>query len=200
MAPRDEAELCRMMVTALESERPSAIRYPRGAGRGAAIPELPETLEIGKAEVVTEGDDVLVIAIGSCVETSLAAAGTLREEGLSATVVNARFAKPLDEELICDLAARIPRVVTVEENALAGGFGSSVLELLSDRGVAAAVRRVGVPDRFIPHGSTDVLMRECGLDAESLSETFKAAATDGLSDAADTRARDAAGHDSQGGR
>lgn len=200
MAPKDEAELCRMLVTALQAEVPAAIRYPRGAGPGAIVPEIPEPLEIGKAEVLAEGDDVLVLALGATVERAVEAGKRLREEGSSATVVNARFAKPLDEDLVCDLAARVPRVVTVEEGSLAGGFGSGVMELLSDRGVDAKIRRVGIPDRFVEHGDTDILLRECGLDVASLVETFTAAAAGEASEDAAALARDAASQDSQGGR
>ncbi|MBM3474135.1 MAG: 1-deoxy-D-xylulose-5-phosphate synthase [Armatimonadetes bacterium] len=183
MAPKDEAELCRMLVTALELPGPSAIRFPRGTGPGVPPPEVPEPLEVGKAEVLGEGDDVLVIALGAAVARAVEACDTLREEGLRATVVNARFAKPLDAELIGNLAARIGRVVTVEENALAGGFGSGVVELLSDAGLDRVhVRRVGLPDRFVSHGDTALLLEECGLDAASLRETIRATA--GLSEMA----------------
>jgi len=177
MAPRDEAELCRMLVTALSLPGPSAIRFPRGTGAGVPPPEVPEPLPVGKAEVLAEGDDVLVIAFGAAVARAMEACETLREEGLQATVVNARFAKPLDAELICDLADRIERVVTVEENALPGGFGSAVVELLSDRGLEhVTVRRAGLPDRFVSHGDSARLLQECGLDAASLCETIRATA------------------------
>jgi 1-deoxy-D-xylulose-5-phosphate synthase len=170
MAPKDEAELCRMLVTALEHVGPCAIRYPRGTGPGVPVPEVPEPVEIGRAELLTEGEDLLILAIGAAVEKAVTAAERLDEEGLSAAVVNARFAKPLDAELMCDLARRIGRVVTVEESALAGGFGSAAAELLADNGVPVAMRRLGLPDRFVEHGDTEVLLEEVGLDADSLFE------------------------------
>jgi len=177
MAPRDEAELCRMLVTALQLPGPTAIRFPRGTGPGVPVPEVPEPLPVGKAEVLREGDDVLVLAVGTTVGPVLEACEALREEGLRPAVVNARFVKPLDADLICDLAARTGRVVTVEENALAGGFGSSVVELLADRGLGqVSVRRVGLPDRYVPHGDAVLLLEECGLDAASLRETIRALA------------------------
>ncbi|MBM3497763.1 MAG: 1-deoxy-D-xylulose-5-phosphate synthase, partial [Armatimonadetes bacterium] len=177
MAPKDEAELCRMLVTALELPGPSALRFPRGAGPGVPPPEVPEALPVGRAEVLTEGEDVLVLALGAAVPRALEVCERLREEGLAATVVNARFAKPLDAELILDRAARIGRVVTVEESALAGGFGSAVVELLSDAGVEGVrVRRAGLPDRFVSHGDNARLLAECGLDAPALAETIRATA------------------------
>lgn len=177
MAPRDEAELARMLVTALKLAGPSAIRFPRGSGPGAAVPEVPEPIEIGKAELLQEGDDVAVFALGSMVLPALEAAQALAREGVLAAVVNARFAKPLDEELICQLAAHTGRVVTVEENAAAGGFGSAVMELLHEHGLHhVMVRRLGLPDRFVPHGETSVLLRDCGLDTGSLCDNIRAMA------------------------
>ncbi len=176
MAPKDEAELCRMLVTGLEHPGPCAIRYPRGGGPSVPVPEVPEPLEIGRAEILREGEDVLILAVGAAVEKAVAAGERLGEEGLGATVVNARFAKPLDAELICDLARQIGRVVTVEESALAGGFGSAVAELLADSGLHVAIRRLGLPDRFVEHGDTDVLLEDVGLDADSLLEACRAAA------------------------
>ena len=181
MAPKDEAELCRMLVTASERTGPCAIRYPRGAGPGTPVPEVPEALEVGQAEVLAEGEDVLILAIGAAVQTAVVAAERLREEGLGTAVVNARFAKPLDGGLICDLAARIRRVVTIEEGAVAGGFGSSVMELLADSGLnGVLVHRLGLPDRFVEHGDTAVLLENLGLDAESLYETCRAVATESV--------------------
>jgi len=175
MAPKDEAELCRMLATALELPGPSAIRFPRGVGPGTPPPEVPEPLAVGRAEVLTEGGDILILALGASVQRALMAAERLREEGQYATVVNARFAKPLDADLICRLAERIGRVVTAEENALDGGFGSAVVELLADRGLPQVrVKRLGLPNRFIPHGETETLLRECGLDSDSIYEVCKA--------------------------
>ncbi|MGQ9730935.1 MAG: 1-deoxy-D-xylulose-5-phosphate synthase [Candidatus Zipacnadales bacterium] len=174
MAPRHEAELCCMLVTALQLSGPSAIRFPRGRGPGVPIPEVLEPLPIGRAELLAEGDEIAIIGLGAAANTALEAHNRLRQEGLRAAVVNARFAKPLDAELICHLAAHIKRVVTVEEGVLAGGFGSAVVELLADRGLAnVQVWRVGLPDRFLPHGNTEALLAECGLDVASLVETIR---------------------------
>jgi 1-deoxy-D-xylulose-5-phosphate synthase len=174
MAPKDEAELACMLATALRHEGPSAIRFPRGMGPGAPVPEVPEPLPLGTAEVLRAGDQVLVLALGAAVGCALEAGGALAEEGFRPAIVNARFAKPLDVELICSRAAQTGRVVTVEEGALAGGFGSAVLELLADRGLAGvAVRRIGLPDRFLPHGDTQQLHEACGLDAASIIKTVR---------------------------
>jgi 1-deoxy-D-xylulose-5-phosphate synthase len=200
MAPKDEAELSRMLVTALEQPGPCAIRYPRGSGPGVPVPEVPEALELGRAEVLEEGEDVLLLAIGAAVQTARAAAERLREEGLQPTVVNARFAKPLDAALICDRAARIGRVVTVEESAAAGGFGSAVVELLADRGLTGiAVRRLGLPDRFVEHGDTEALLQILGLDAESLYETCRTIAAEPLAQGSEAAIQHAASQDRQEG-
>jgi len=181
MAPRDEAELCRMLATALELPGPSAIRFPRGVGPGAPPPEVPEPLAVGRAEVLTEGGDILILALGASVSRALDAAERMGEEGQYATVVDARFVKPLDADLICRLAERIGRVVTVEENALDGGFGSAVAELLVDRCLPQVrVKRLGLPSRFISHGDTETLLRECGLDADSIYQACKAMAAQPL--------------------
>jgi 1-deoxy-D-xylulose-5-phosphate synthase len=176
MAPKDEAELCRMLVTALDHTGPCAIRYPRGTGPGVPVPEVPESLEIGRAELLREGDDVAILAVGAAVAGAVAAAERLAEEGLSVAIVNARFAKPLDAELICDLAGRIGRLVTVEESALTGGFGSAVVELLADRGLQVVTRRLGLPDRFVAHGDADALLEDVGLDPDSLVEACRSVA------------------------
>jgi 1-deoxy-D-xylulose-5-phosphate synthase len=174
MAPKDEAELCRMLATGLTLPGPSAIRFPRGAGPGVPAPEVPEPVPLGRAEVLTEGGDLLILAIGAPVARALDVARRLADEGCPASVVNARFAKPLDADLVCDLAGRAGRVVTVEENALAGGFGSAVIELLAERGLGhVAVRRLGLPDRFVAHGDTDQLLAECGLDRDSILEACR---------------------------
>lgn len=173
MAPKDEAELQRMLVTALRIQGPVAIRYPRGPGLGVDLweEEIPP-LNLGEAEVLREGEDLLILAVGACVQPSLEAATLLEAEGIGCTVVNARFVKPLDEELIGSLAARIGRVVTVEENVLAGGFGSAVLEMLSERewGGEILVKRIGIKDVFVEHGTQDELRARHGLDSSSICQ------------------------------
>jgi 1-deoxy-D-xylulose-5-phosphate synthase len=166
MAPKDENELRDMLFTAVNHPGPIAIRYPRGRGVGVAFSSTLSKLPIGKAEVVREGEDILLLAVGASVHPSLEAAKELEKQGFSATVVNARFIKPLDENLILSLAAKHGRVLTVEENVVAGGFGSAVLELLSDRGLfGVTLKRLGIPDIFVEHGSQDVLRKKYELDA-----------------------------------
>ncbi len=169
LSPKDENELRRMMATALNHEGPVTIRYPRGTAEGVDLDPIPDPIPLGEAEVLTEGDDVLILAIGHMVPQSLTAYRMLQDIGIEATVVNCRFVKPLDEDLIAHLARRIPHIVTVEENALQGGFGSAVLELLADRFVGAVtVKRIGIPDHFIEHGAASVLRKKYGLDADGI--------------------------------
>ena len=169
MAPRDEGELRRMLSTALSYSGPAAVRYPRGCGPGRGLSEQLQPLEIGRAEMLRDGDHVAILAIGSMVDAALEAADKLGAEGISAAVVNARFAKPLDGELICELAGRCGAVVAVEENVVAGGFGSGIVELLAARGVPAAVEIVGLPDAFVPHGNRDELLARYGLDPNGIA-------------------------------
>jgi 1-deoxy-D-xylulose-5-phosphate synthase len=169
MAPKDENELARMLVTALNHQGPIALRYPRGRGLGVELDERPAPLPLGKAEILCEGEDLLILAIGSMVAVAVTAAEKLAADGVGATVINARFVKPLDTALISETARRIPRIITIEENALQGGFGSAVLEALSDSGVKVEkLRRLGIPDQFIEHGSQKLLRTKYGLDEETL--------------------------------
>lgn len=177
MAPRDEAELVRMLRTAVAAGRPVAIRYPRGSGPEAAIPSGPGPGMVpwGKGELLAEGKDVLLIGIGSAVAMCLDAAEKLRKQGVSAAVVDARFVKPLDADLLLPLVRRIGRVVTAEENLLAGGFGSAVMELLEEHDEhAQRFSRIGVHDRFVEHGAPAQLREECGLtSAHIVSEALR---------------------------
>lgn len=169
MAPRDEAEFVRMLWAAVGARRPAAIRYPRSAVVGVPVPPEPEPLPWGKGELLVEGRDVLILAIGATVVVSLYAAGELRKKGISAAVIDARFVKPMDAELILPVAHRIGRVLTVEENVLAGGFGSAVLEMFEEHGEHPhAFRRLGVRDTFVEHGSPAELRAAHGLTAESI--------------------------------
>jgi len=171
MAPRDEAEFARMLRTAVESGRPVALRYPRGAGTGAAVPEEPETVPWGTGELLLDGKDVLLVGIGSTVQTCLVAAEDLRKAGVSAAVVDARFVKPLDADLLLPLVRRIGRVITVEENLLAGGFGSAVLELLEENEEhIPPLRRIGIRDRFVEHGTPLELRDAYGISAGHVLE------------------------------
>jgi 1-deoxy-D-xylulose-5-phosphate synthase len=174
MAPSDEAELRRMLRTSLQHPGPCVLRFPRGAGEGGGVGEPIEPLPIGKGRVARAGGpkpEVLVVAAGTTLGPALAAAEELAREGVAVEVIDPRFVKPLDEELICGAAARIGRVVTVEENALEGGFGSACLEAFEARGLLAAglqTRRLGVPDRFIEHAEQSHQRAECGMDAPSI--------------------------------
>ena len=169
MAPKDENELRRMMATALQHDGPIAIRYPRGTALGVALESPVETLPVGKAEILKDGDDVAILAVGRCVSEGLTAHARLAERGVRATVVNCRFVKPIDVDLIAGVAQRVPRLITVEENVRQGGFGSAVLEALNDQGMThIAVERLGVPDIFVEHGPPDVLRAKYGLDADGI--------------------------------
>jgi 1-deoxy-D-xylulose-5-phosphate synthase len=164
MAPKDEAELQQMLVTGINHNGPIAMRYPRGNGYGVALMEEGwEALPIGKAEVLRRGDDLLLLAYGSMVYPAMQVAEILSEHGIAATVVNARFAKPLDTELIVPLAQAIGRVVTLEEGCLTGGFGSAVLEALQDHNLMVPVTRLGVPDLLVEHATPDQSKAELGL-------------------------------------
>jgi 1-deoxy-D-xylulose-5-phosphate synthase len=169
MAPADENELAGMLKTAVESNRPIGLRYPRGAAVGVEMDKHPKTVPIGKAKVLNEGGDVLVLAVGPLVYQALGAARRLEKKGIGVTVVNARFIKPIDSELILDLSSKIPRVLTIEENSLVGGFGSAVLECLADAGLSnVRVSRMGISDRFVEHGTQKELRRMLGLDEDGI--------------------------------
>jgi len=169
MAPKDEDEMRHMLYTAVNHPGPIALRYPRGRGIGVAFSSTLSKIPIGKAEVLKEGGDLLILALGASVYPALEAAQKLEAQGFSATVVNARFVKPLDESLILTLAAKHGRVLTVEENVAAGGFGSAVLELLADQGLTGvAIKRLAIPDVFVEHGAPDVLRQKYGLDAAGI--------------------------------
>jgi len=169
MAPRDENELRRMMLTALQHAGPIAFRYPRGAAPGRPFDAVVNPIPIGSAEVLREGPDVVLMAIGASVGEALAAHDLLSEQGVLATVVDCRFVKPLDAGLAVELARRIPRVVTIEENVRQGGFGSAVLEAFNDAGLdSVAVERIGLPDAFVEHGSQSLLRCKYGLNAAAI--------------------------------
>lgn len=174
MAPKDENELQHMIKTAVAHPGPTAVRYPRGTGYGVPMDQEIKKLEIGKGEMIREGGDVAIIAIGSTVVPSLEAAKRLAADGISAAVVNARFVKPLDEELIRQAAKPTGKIVTVEEHALLGGFGSAVLECLDAAGVMGIKSlRIGLPDSYIEHGSQSVLRKKYGLDIDGIYTKVK---------------------------
>ena len=175
MAPRDEALLRRMLRTALLLDGPAAIRYPRGNALGVEIPTDPAPLEIGTGEILREGTGVALIGYGSGVEKALGAADLLGDD---VTVVDARFAKPLDTGLLEQLAREHELLVTVEEGVLMGGFGSAVLEALSDAGIGTRVLRIGLPDRYVTHGAPKRLHEEVGFTAEAIAERIESAVRD----------------------
>ena len=172
MAPRDEALLVHMLRTAVEHDGPAALRYPRGAGVGVELPALAEPLELGRGELLRAGERVALLGYGYGVAVALGAADLLERHGLDVTVADARFAKPLDAELVQSLAADHELVVTVEENVLAGGFGAAVLEELADADMMADTRllRVGLPDRYVTHGTPALLREEVGLTPPAVAE------------------------------
>ena len=170
MAPRDEAMLARMLRTAINAtDGPSAIRYPRGNALGVAVPSDPEPVEIGAGEVLREGERIALIGYGSGVPKALEAAALLAGEGFDPTVVDARFAKPVDADLMSSLAAEHELLVTVEEGVLAGGFGTAVWEALNARGIEPRLLRIGLPDRFVTHGAPALLHQEVGFTAEEVA-------------------------------
>jgi 1-deoxy-D-xylulose-5-phosphate synthase len=178
MAPRDEAMLVHMLHTALAyDDGPVALRYPRGAGIGTPLPSRPRVLRIGDGELLSEPANarVALLGYGSGVAKALGAAEILAEQGVAATVADARFAKPLDKALIGQLAADHDLLVTIEEGVLTGGFGSGVIELLSDAGSSVRTLRVGLPDRFVTHGAPALLHAEVGFTPERIAERVLAA-------------------------
>jgi len=179
MAPKDEGEMRDMLLTMIEHKGAAAMRYPRGNGVGADITREPQLLEIGKGEILRDnggGGDVAIVAYGSMVHPSVQAAERLAKDGIEATVVNARFVKPLDAGLLLALARTKRLILTVEEAYLAGGFGSAVMELLEENGLLDKVRvvRMGVPDRLVTHGDAQLLLAKYGLDADGIYTRVKA--------------------------
>jgi 1-deoxy-D-xylulose-5-phosphate synthase len=176
MAPRDEAMLVHMLRTALlYDDGPIAVRYPRGEGLGVPLPARPEAIEIGTGEILREGERVALLGYGSGVAKALEAADILAEHGLSVTVADARFAKPIDVGLAAQLAAEHDLLVTVEEGVLSGGFGSAVWERLSDAGLTPRILRVGLPDRYVTHGSPKLLHEEIGFTGARIAERIESA-------------------------
>lgn len=171
MAPKDEAELRNMLFTAIEYNKgPIALRYPRGNALGVEIKPDFEKLEIGKAEIIKSGDDVALLAFGSMVNFAIKAAENLDNQGIHCEVVNMRFAKPLDVELLDEVANRFKKIVTLEENSIIGGFGSGVLEYFSDKNYKNDILRIGLPDKFVDHGTQEELYKVLGIDAEGIVE------------------------------
>lgn len=172
MAPKDENEFQHMLKTAVEHDGPIAVRYPRGTGTGCALDQDLAPLPIGRAQVLREGDDIALIAIGNMVPMAVKAAEILAGRGIEAAVVNARFVKPLDEKCICHYARRTGRLITLEENVIAGGFGSAVQELLAGKGLSdVRVQLIGLPDVFVEHGAPHLLRAKYGLTVDRVVST-----------------------------
>lgn len=177
MAPADENELQHMLKTALALNAPASLRYPRGEGEGVAMDPAPQVLPVGKGVRLRDGHDVTILAIGNRVHPALKAAELLQKAGVSAGVVNMRFVKPMDRDLLAQAAAKTARLVTVEDNAIQGGFGSAVLEALTEAklpladadGKGISVLRLGIPDWFVPHGTQAQLYRMLEIDAEGIA-------------------------------
>jgi 1-deoxy-D-xylulose-5-phosphate synthase len=169
MAPKDEAELQRLLGTALSCNRPAAIRYPRGSGPGVIVTNDFTPLPIGKSEVLTSGSQVALLAVGRMVSVCRPVVEQLKNYGVDCTLVNARFVKPLDTELILDLAANHELLVTVEDNSIIGGYGSLVAQVVASIGDCRMIN-FGLPDYFVSHGTVDSLLKEVGMDPASLTE------------------------------
>ena len=169
MAPADEAECRRMLTTGFLLDGPAAVRYPRGTGPGVPVPDGLEPLPVGRGELRREGREVAILAFGAPLAAALEAG-----EALDATVANMRFVKPLDEDLVLALARGHGLLVTVEENAVAGGAGSAVAECLARHGLAVPILQLGLPDRFVAHGTRAEQLAECGLDAEGIRAAVEA--------------------------
>lgn len=168
MAPKDEQELQHMLYTAINTSGPTAVRYARGNGTGVGLTKHYQKIPIGKGELLREGKDMLLLPVGERVATALDAAERLLKVGVDAAVINPRFITPLDGDLICEWAEKTGKIVTIEDNARKGGFGSAVLELLASRGLTIPCRILGIPDRFLEHGDQDTLRRLARIDAPSI--------------------------------
>ena len=174
MAPADENELQHMLKTAVECKYPVSLRYPRGKGVGVPLEDDLKSLAIGKDEVLREGSDLAIFAIGSTVHPALAAARRLEAEGVNIKVINARFVKPLDAELLSQTASQIKKIITIEENVLQGGFGSAVLEMLAEKNINnIQVKRLGLPDEFVEHATQAELREKYGLDEEGIVRAIR---------------------------
>ncbi len=168
MSPKDENELRHMLYTAYLLQKPAVVRYPRGETQGVIMDETFKEIPLGRWERLKEGKDIAVIACGNTVWPARSAATELESHGIHCCVVNGRFIKPMDGEMLVALASEVPRVLTVEENVLAGGFGSAVMEFFSEEGITIPVKRLGIPDIFLPHGSQYNLRKSIGIDKEGI--------------------------------
>jgi 1-deoxy-D-xylulose-5-phosphate synthase len=174
MAPKDEAELRDMLFTACQyKDGPIALRYPRGSALGVEVKAGFKSIELGKGEKLIEGNHLALLALGSMVDYSLKAAKLLKVQGINCEVVNMRFAKPLDTKLLDEIALRFNKIITIEENALPGGFGSAVVEYFIDNNYKNDILRIGLPDKFIDHGTQEELHHLLGIDPNGIVERVK---------------------------
>jgi 1-deoxy-D-xylulose-5-phosphate synthase len=173
MSPKDENELRHMLYSAYLSEKPAVVRYPRGESYGVIMDETLKEIPIGTWERLKDGMDIAIVACGNTVYPALSAAMELEGEGIHCSVINGRFVKPMDREMILSLAQEVPKILTVEENVLIGGFGSGVMEMLSEEGITVPVKRLGIPDAFLPHGSQGSLRKSIGIDKEGIKKSIK---------------------------
>jgi 1-deoxy-D-xylulose-5-phosphate synthase len=170
MVPKDENELQHMLYTATLLDSPGSLRYPRGGVVGIGLDSEFRKLEVGKGEILLKGDKLLIIGVGPILYDALE---IFKEMKVDATVINSRFVKPLDKNLIIQYAKKIKNIITLEEGTLNGGFGSAVLELLEDKGIKAQVRRIGIPDNFIEHGRPDIQKKLAGIDKEGIKKVIQ---------------------------
>jgi 1-deoxy-D-xylulose-5-phosphate synthase len=170
MVPKDEDELADMLCTSMLHEGPSAVRYPRGVGPGVPVKACPAALPIGRAEVIHDGDDVAIFGLGGLLPMAEELASILESRGYSAAVINPRFVKPLDRDLIAAYGRRVAAIVTFEDHVLMGGFGSAVLESLNEMQIDVPVVRIGWPDSFIEHGKVEELRARYGVSVEAALE------------------------------
>jgi 1-deoxy-D-xylulose-5-phosphate synthase len=173
MSPKDENELRHMLYSAYLYEKPAVIRYPRGEARGVVMDETFKEVPLGTWERLKDGKDIAIVACGNTVYPALSAALKLEGEGIRCCVVNGRFIKPMDREMLISLASEVPRILTVEENILIGGFGSGVMEILSEEGITIPVKRLGIPDTFLSHGSQSNLRKSIGIDEEGIKQFIR---------------------------
>lgn len=186
-APKNENELQHLLNTAVRRGRPMAVRYPRGNGQGVPLQADLANLPIGKGELLRKGSDMAIIALGTPVNAALAAAEKLAAMDIDCAVLNARFAKPLDEDLITTLAQRTERILTIEENAVTGGFGSAVAQLIAGEGIPAVMESIGIPDRFIGHGTQDEIRSALDLDADGIVRRVKSSFPELVINVVDTK-------------
>ncbi|HPP07402.1 MAG TPA: transketolase C-terminal domain-containing protein, partial [Syntrophorhabdaceae bacterium] len=163
MSPKDENELRHMLYSAYMYRKPVAVRYPRGEVLGIDLDRDFYEIPLGKWEILKKGADIAIIATGNTVIPSLEASQILEKEGIKATVINGRFVKPMDREMLFEVASQVRKILTVEENTVIGGFGAGILEALSEEGILIPVKIMGLPDAFLPHGAQDTLRHATGL-------------------------------------